>query len=84
DDIAERLEEEVEISFSSLALHEQKKRHEDQRGLHKVFILYRQGRALETIAAETDLTVDQVRAILVPPVRSPVPEELEAPQKGAG
>ncbi|CAA9371938.1 MAG: hypothetical protein AVDCRST_MAG93-8491, partial [uncultured Chloroflexia bacterium] len=45
DDIAERLEEEVEISFSSLALHEQKKRHEDQRGLHKVFILYRQGRA---------------------------------------
>jgi len=76
DDIAERLEEEVGISFSKLALREQKKRHEEQSRLHRVTILHRQGQDPETIAAETGLTVEQLAAALQPADHAPTVDEM--------
>jgi hypothetical protein len=84
DDIAQRLKEEVEISFSKLALREQKKRHEEQSRLHRVTILHRQGQDPETIAAETGLTVEQVAAVLRPPDHAPTLEEMRETRKPSG
>jgi len=76
DDIAERLNEELEISFSKLALRKQKKRHDEQRKLQRVKILHRSGQDSDTIAAETGLTVEQVEAVLHPADPAPTVEDM--------
>lgn len=53
-----------------------RQRVEEQRRMHKVSILHRQGQDPETIAAETGLTVEQVAAVLQPADHAPTVDEM--------